>query len=51
MCIKVEQQLLRKGFKTLHSNFSVKKDLKREDKQLVEEEHSRKYQGREHHHK
>jgi len=37
ICIKVEQQLLRKGFNTLRSNSSTKKDYKREGKQVVEE--------------
>ena len=40
LCIKVEQQLLRKGFKTINSNSSTKKDCKREGEQLVEEEPS-----------
>ena len=38
ICIKVDQQLLRKGLKNLHSNSNVKKDYKREGKQVVEEE-------------
>ena len=38
ICIKVEQQLFRKGLKILHSYSSIRKDYKREGKQVVEEE-------------
>jgi len=41
ICIKIEQQHLRKSLKTLHSNFYVKKDYKREGKQVKQEEPSR----------
>ncbi|KAG2405923.1 uncharacterized protein HKW66_Vig0051780 [Vigna angularis] len=41
ICIKVEQQHLRKGLKINHFNSSVKKDYRREGKQVMEEEPSR----------
>ena len=43
ICIKVEQQHLRKGLKDNHSNSYVKRDYKRGGKQMKREEPSRKF--------
>jgi len=43
ICIKVEQQHLRKGLKDNHSNAYIKRDYKREGKQVKRNEPSKKF--------